>query len=421
MRVRKRVRGRVGLLVGGIAAMAALAPASASAALVVQDLEHGASADGLAQALAGQGVAISNVVHTGAPRSAGTFGGGDGIIGFGGGIVLGSGNVQTDPADEPCSRGVEGPNRCYEDADGGSGPGPDGTSNSTSFGTPGDPELTALSEAFGGGETFDASIVEFDFVPAGTQVTFNYVFGSDEYSDFANTGVNDVFGFFVNGTNCATVPGTSEPITVNTINNGNDTGGDPTPHNPQFFIDNVRPSPTLDTEMDGLTTVFTCTAAVNPGVANHMKLAVADAGDSIFDAAVFIQAGSLSSPGSGLQFDLTGRKNQKIIGPQLGPRAKNNPGKVLSVKATCTASPCNVTVKGSVKVGGAKLKLESEKLSLQANETARVRLSGSKNQVAQLKGDLKQGVNGKATITGTATAPNGEQQKDRFRAKLRGR
>jgi hypothetical protein len=418
-----RPRGRVGALVGGIAAMAALVTASqASAALTVQDLEHGATADGLAQALAGQGVTISNVTHTGAPRAAGTFGGGDGIVGFGGGVVLGSGKVQTDPADATCSRGVEGPNQCYEDT--GSGGGPGGVSNSTAFGTPGDPELSALSQAFGGAETFDASILEFDFVPDGTQVTFNYVFSSDEYSDFSNTSVNDVFGFFVNTTNCATVPGTNEPVTVNTINNGNDVGGDPTPHNPQFFIDNVRPSPTLDTEMDGLTTVFTCTAAVNAGETNHMKLAVADAGDEIFDAGVFIQAGSLSSPpSSGLVLDVRGRKNQKIIGPQLKPagKAKNDPGKVLSVKVTCENSPCDTTVKGTVKVGGAKLKLESEKISLEANETERVRLSAGKSQIARLKANLKDGASGKATISGKATAPNGDTDKDRFKVKLRGR
>ena len=81
-------------------------------------------------------------------------------------------------------------------------------------------------------------------------MTFSYVFSSDEYSDFSNTSVNDVFGFFVNNVNCATVPGTNEPVTVNTINNGNDVGGDATPHNPQFFIDNVVPNPTLDTEME---------------------------------------------------------------------------------------------------------------------------------------------------------------------------
>jgi hypothetical protein len=415
-RTRGRVRcRRVTALVCGFAAVAVLAPASqANAALVVQDFDHGASPDSLAQQLAGQGVTITNIAYTGVNRAAGTFAGGDGIIGFDSGVILDSGKVQTLPGEEgTCSRGVEGPNDCNEDI---------GGDNSTGFGAPGDPDLTTLSTSTGGGATEDAAILEFDFVPAGTQASFQYVFSSDEYNNFSNSSFNDVFAFFVNGVNCATVPGTGEPVSINTINNGNP-GGDPTPHNPQLYIDNVRPTPTLDTQMDGLTTVLTCDAAVNAGQSNHMKLAIADASDDALDSAVFIQAGSLTSPPSGLEFELTGRKNQKIIGPQLEPagKAKNDPGKVLSVKVTCRVTPCNAAVTGSVKVGGGKLKLQSQTLSLQPGEIRRVRLSGKRGGVAQLKAQLKEGVNGKAKITGTATAPNGDQVTDTFRVKLRGR
>jgi hypothetical protein len=409
--MRSRIRFAVGATLA-LAGVFAAAPA-AHAALVVQDFDHGASADGLAQQLAGQGVSISNVTYAGVNRAAGTFGGGDGIIGFGDGVVLGSGNVQTLPGEEgTCGRGVEGPNNCNETV------GPDGTSNSTTLGTPGDPQLTTLS----GFETFDTTILEFDFVPTGTQVSFNYVFSSDEYNDFANSTVNDVFAFFVNGTNCATVPGTGEPVSVNTINNG-DPGGDPTPHNPQFFIDNVTPSPSIDTQMDGLTTVLTCQAQVNAGQTNHMKLAIADAGDSIFDSAVFIQAGSLTSPPSGLEFDITGKKVQKPVGPQLKPtRAKNDPGKILSVRITCLNSPCTVDLKGNAKTPGEKAKFKSNDISLQAGETRKVRLSvEGRAPLAQLKGALKGGDNGKAKVKGTATAPNGDTVKDSFNVKLRGR
>ena len=408
-------RRRLAALVGGIAAVALLAPASqAGAALSVQDFDHGASPDALAQQLAGTGVTISNVVYTGPNPAAGTFGGGQGIIGFDGGILLGSGKVQTVPGDPPCSRGVEGPNNCHELG------GPDGTSNTTDFGNPGDPELTALS----GFETFDATALQFDFVSSGSQVTFQYVFTSEEYSDFSNSSVNDVFAFFVNGTNCATVPGTGEPISVNTINNGNDTGGDPTPHNPQFFIDNVNPAPTLDTQMDGLTTVLTCTASVNANQSNHMKLAIADAGDFIFDSAVFLQAGSLTSPPSGLVLDITGRKSQKVVGPQVKPagKAKNTPGKILSVRVTCQNSPCTVKLKGTATAPGEKTKFKAPAFSLQSGESKKVRLSASgKQPLASLKAALKQGANGKAKVKGTATAPNGEKVTDNFKVKLRGR
>ena len=121
-------------------------------------------------------------------------------------------------------------------------------------------------------------MLEFDFVPSFSTVQFSYVFSSEEYSDFANTEFNDVFGFFVNGNNCALVPGTNDPVDVNSINDGNDAGGDTTPHNPQFFVNNVPP--TLNTQMDGLTTVLTCSADVFLGVTNHMKLAIVDGSDA---------------------------------------------------------------------------------------------------------------------------------------------
>src|SRR5439155_10656456 len=97
------------------------------------------------------------------------------------------------------------------------------------------------------------------------------------------------------GTNSALVPGTTDPVAVNTINNGNDVGGDPATHHPELFRDNVNPSPSIDSQMDGLTTVLTCNATVNAGVTNHMKLAIADATDTAFDSAVFIESGSLTS------------------------------------------------------------------------------------------------------------------------------
>jgi cysteine-rich repeat protein len=255
----------------------------AGAALVVTDQNNGVTPEAMATALVGSGVTISNVTYSGSPRAAGAFSDGAPIVGVATGIILSSGKVQTVAGDDACSRGVEGPNGCHEFSAGGS--------NTTSFANPGDADLEALS----GFPTFDAAILEFDFVPEFPSVQFKYVFSSEEYSDFSNTRFNDVFGFFINGQNCAVVPSTGEPVSINTINNGNDAGGDTTPHNPELFIDNVRPSPSIDTEMDGLSVVLTCTATVNVGVPNHMKLATSDASDGILDTAVFIQAGSLVS------------------------------------------------------------------------------------------------------------------------------
>ncbi len=127
----------------------------------------------------------------------------------------------------------------------------------TQNGTPGDADLTALA----GFTTFDASILEFDFVPATDTVFFRFVFASDEYNEFVTTQFNDVFAFFVNGTNCATVEG--DPVSINTINFGRPYGSTPNSH-PELYINNDLQDGggSINTEMDGLTHVLTCTATV---------------------------------------------------------------------------------------------------------------------------------------------------------------
>jgi hypothetical protein len=249
-------------------------------ALVVQDQLHGTTPQQMADALIGGGVTISNVVYIGTPNSGGLFHdtGPGSVVGFDSGIVMGSGSVQTAaPHDTACSKGVEGPNQC------------DG--NTTVNGTPGDADLNALS----GKTTFDAAVLEFDFVPEFSTVQFKYVFTSDEYNEYSNTQFNDTFGFLINGVNCALVPGTSDPVGVNTINGGNPYGVNA--QHPELFRNNDLSDGggSIDTEMDGLTTVLTCSATVNAGMTNHMKLAIADASDLVLDSNVFIQGGSFIS------------------------------------------------------------------------------------------------------------------------------
>jgi hypothetical protein len=218
----------------------------------------------LAELLAAQGVTVSNAVLTGAATAAGSFSEGQDSIGIDSGVVLSSGAV----AD------VAGPN---------TNPG-----TTTAHGTPGDTDLDALT---GGLSTHDAVILEFDFVPTTSNMAFSYVFTSEEYNEYVNSEYNDVFAFFVNGVNCALVEG--DPVSVNTINNGNPFGTEPNSH-PQLYINNETGA--LDTEMDGLTVVLTCNAAVDNGQTNHIKLAIADTSDELLDSAVFIQAGSIGAP-----------------------------------------------------------------------------------------------------------------------------
>jgi hypothetical protein len=237
-------------------------------ALVIEDLTGALTPDDMAEALAGTGVTVSNVVFTGTEVAAGGFSGGTGIIGFEEGVILGSGMVVD----------AVGPNE-LDDV-------------TTANGTPGDADLDALA----GFTTYDAVVLEFDFVPDGGQIFFDFVFSSDEYNEYVNTQFNDVFAFYVNGVNCATVGDEDSPITINTVNNGNPYDTDPRSH-PELYRNNDLDDGggTIDTEMDGLTVVLTCGALVESGATSHMKLAIADGSDLSYDSNVFIEAGSLTT------------------------------------------------------------------------------------------------------------------------------
>ncbi|NJN45458.1 MAG: hypothetical protein HC808_02035 [Candidatus Competibacteraceae bacterium] len=237
-------------------------PTKAPSNLVIKPLSAALVPADLVRLLVGPGVPFSNVVYTGDILAAGTFKGGKNIVGFERGILLGTGQVED----------VVGPNTLDR--------------TNTNLGEPGDADLAALA----GFNTKDAAVLQFDFIPTKPTLSIQYVFASEEYNEFVGNQFNDVFAFFVNGTNCATIGGS--PVSINTVNNGKPFGsGGP---NSDSFINNVMSDGgTINTEMDGLTVVLTCSASVNPGVANTLKLAIADGSDALVDAAVFIATGIL--------------------------------------------------------------------------------------------------------------------------------
>ena len=284
-RARRMVRSRwlaVMMMAGLLFALTSYTLLAAqSAGLQTQDMTTaGFTAETLADVLVGSGggVTVSNAVFTGNNAAAGKFSGGAGIIGFDSGIILSTGNIA----------GVVGPNTL--------------TNEGTDHQLGGDAALNALATQEGQtGQTKDAAVLTFDFVPNGDRVFFDFVFASEEYPEFVHSNYNDVFAFYVNDVNCALVNG--QPVSINTINNAN-----PIPSNverppnvavnPDLFVDNKQGtdgSAPLNTQMDGLTGVLNCSAPVNPGVTNTLKLAIADTGDGSYDSNVFIKAGSLTT------------------------------------------------------------------------------------------------------------------------------
>lgn len=235
----------------------------------------------LANNLIGPGITLISATYTGDPTiQNGTFtaGGNAAVgIGFDSGVVLSSGNVNQIP----------GPNVIATPETLGVATTPFGNDLlNTIVPSPGDVDLNTLVP---GSMTNDASVLTLTFSTAvAGNLSFNYVFASEEYINFVGSRFNDVFGFFLDGVNIGLVGG--QPITVNNINPVT---------NAALYRNNVANTNGfsnlgLNVKFDGLTTVLTATKMNLPAGQHTIKFAVADTNDAKLDSAVFLQAGSFT-------------------------------------------------------------------------------------------------------------------------------
>ncbi len=229
--------------------------------------------------LLGTGVNVTNITYTGDNDAIGYFDGSNTNIGLNSGIIMTTGTVENQTTLFGSQEGPFGPNDE-------SGAGVDNN-------YPGDAQL----ETYAGMTTYNAAVLEFDFEATGSTVSFNYVFASDEYPEYVNEGYNDAFAFWISGPgisgsqNIALIPGTSTPVTIDNVNAG---------LNSSYFVNNgdgnsapQNNDPTV-VQYDGFTTVLTASATVQCGETYHIKLAIADVGDGIFDSGVFLEAQSFT-------------------------------------------------------------------------------------------------------------------------------
>ncbi len=241
----------------------------------------------LAQALVGSGVQISNVVLTGSNGSYGKFSRNGTVLALDSGIVLTSGETKTNLAN--FVTGLD--SQASDEAN---------NQNSTA----GDTDLGKLIND----TTFDACVLEFDFVPIGDTIRFRYIFSSEEYPEYNCSAFNDAFAFFISGPgiigkkNLALIPGTTIPVAINSVNNGiaGSIGGEIDtctamgPGSPfvTLYTDNTT-SKTFS--HDGMTVLLSAQSAVQACQTYHLKLVIADVADELLDSGVFLEAGSLSS------------------------------------------------------------------------------------------------------------------------------
>jgi hypothetical protein len=222
-------------------------------------------ASDLAATIKGPGITVSNITFKGSGQTAGFFTGGMDAVGLDAGIILSTGLAS-------CVTALNSAVNC-----------------DSHLSLPGDADLTALA---GGVATYDATALEFDFVPTFSNVSLRYVFASEEYNQWVGQ-FNDLFALYLDGVNVATLP----DGTVVSINNVNACV------NPGYYVNNIDqatglcsampPSAGRPTAMNGMTQVLSIAVTLTPDITHHLKLVIADTKDDQLDSNLFIGLGSL--------------------------------------------------------------------------------------------------------------------------------
>lgn len=143
--------------------------------------------------------------------------------------------------------------------------------------------------------TYNATVLEFDFTPLTSKISFDYIFASEEYQGTAPCRYSDGFAFLLkeaNTTNTyrnlAIIPNTTTPVLVTTVH-PNIPGRCPAINETYFGGYNGSSAPI---NFNGQTAVLTAQSAVIPGRTYHIKLVIADHENIRYDSAIFLAGGS---------------------------------------------------------------------------------------------------------------------------------
>src|SRR6185437_7727033 len=213
------------------------------------------AATALAQAVAGNGVNVTNTIINCGANAAGTFSFSGPNLGLTGGIILTTGTA-TDAANA-------GTYTCS-------------VNNHNNFS---DPDLTAIVPT----ANLDVCVLEFDFVPTCDSLKMAFVFGSEEYPQGVGLSYNDAFAIFLTGPNpsggnytaqnIATLPN-GTPVSIHNVNAAT---------NNAYFHNNYI-TPNNNVAYNGYTIPITSVTSVAPCSTYHVKFAIADAGNALYDS-----------------------------------------------------------------------------------------------------------------------------------------
>ncbi len=160
----------------------------------------------------------------------------------------------------------------------------------------------------------NSAILEFDFVAYADTFSFNYIFGSEEYPEYACSSYNDVFAFLLTGPdpvtgatvtkNVAIIPNsitaanpTGVPVAINTINGGPGAYGSYTNCSSWAqYTQYYQTNPSNCVQYDGYTVSLAAQGVILACQQYHMRLSIANVGDNGLDSGVFLEEGSFYSP-----------------------------------------------------------------------------------------------------------------------------
>ncbi|UWQ85176.1 Hint domain-containing protein [Leisingera caerulea] len=229
------------------------------------NVDTNATAQQMAEEIFGDGVTVTTATYSGDALSSGIYSGAD----------------TTTPGVAPADSGVilsTGYARDFTNSDGTTNTNQRADTTTNTSGVDGDADFNTLA----GTQTYDASILEFEFVPDGDTLTIDFVLSSEEYPEFVNSQYNDVVGVWVNGVEAQVSIGDGT-ASIGNINDGTE----------NIYVDNTGDS--FNTEMDGFTITLTFVAPVNAGEVNTLKIGVADTSDVAYDTNLLIAGGSVQT------------------------------------------------------------------------------------------------------------------------------
>ncbi|MCL7762737.1 choice-of-anchor L domain-containing protein [Polaribacter sp. Z014] len=174
------------------------------------------------------------------------------------------------------------------------------TNLSSENSTNGDANLQTYSNNEGGTKDItDVGFLEFNFTPVGKEFSFNYIFASNEYSEYQCES-GDIFAIILTNletgvsANIATITD-NESVSVKNIRDGLLNGLCSSKNANLFSTYYGDNSDNSSINMRGFTTKLKASATVIPNTKYQIKFVIGDYGNSDLDSAVFIETGSFNN------------------------------------------------------------------------------------------------------------------------------